>query len=143
MGLYQFDANNFVITCGGLAITGFASNMITIEANADLWNEEIGTNGDVVRVRANDSSANITLRLLYASPGNTVLNNFKKQDIFNSGAGSFQFAAVDKLNPDIKYISANCYIKKEPSFSADNTIREWMLKAPYMVFDTTGGIRLV
>jgi hypothetical protein len=140
--LYQYDPKKHNISAGGLPLTGFAGGtFLNIEANSDDWSEITGVYGDTTRIRLNDKSAIITLTLLYGSPGNTILDDFRKLDL-NSGLGVFNFLADDSLNPGNQHIAATCYVRRAPTATRSDEAPtvEWTLFAPKLEFETRGGV---
>ncbi len=144
MSLYQFDPEKHNVICGGSLITGFADGTyINIEATSDTYTMTNGIN-TTIRVKQNDDSATVILTLQYASPGNTILGNFRKLDK-SSGFGTFSFLAKDILNPLNEHIAGTCWIRRPPSFSGskDAPNYEWTIDTNSLVFSPNGGVLLV
>lgn len=76
IGTYDPLAVN--IQLGGQEVYGFADGeMVTVEKNADFFNNMVGTKGDVTRAVNRDNTYTITIRLQHTTPFIEIIENYK------------------------------------------------------------------
>lgn len=116
------------IIWGNIAITGTADDAVTIETNEDLYTLQRGGDGkDFTRVRNNDLSARITVRVKQGSAVNDALTAQMVADRF--GLGVAQLIVKDVLGTSIAHAPrAWIAVRPELSFSKEAGEREWVFE---------------
>ena len=115
MAVMTFDPKRVIVTVNGVPITGFADgDSAVVEYDEDAWTKTTGNDGDVCRTYQNRKGAKITLRLMYGSPANAILDTFAKLD------------AATKINPVAILIKDTLGLSQAFARSA------WLLKDPGM-----------
>jgi hypothetical protein len=125
-------------TWGDQLYTGTMDDAISVEWNEDLY--ELGRGGDgrdFTRVRKNDDSARVTLKLKQSSSLNAILSAAVEADRAGSGVKAFQL----KDNLGTTLLNApRMWIAKRPTvgFSATLSEREWVFETDRLT-GTVGG----
>lgn len=83
----QYDPNDYSVIFNGIPIEGFAEDdFISIEMASEGYNDEVGCDGHVVRLKSADERATVTFILKASSPTNKVLSALYQTDRKASGA---------------------------------------------------------
>lgn len=140
MSVKTFNMAEMTVIFGNVIIGGYApGNSIKVTMNSDLYNEQIGADGEGARARINDRSATIELTLMQTSASNDELSAIAILD-GNTGDGVLPLLLKDP-NGNTVY-STNCaYISKLPDaeFGTELNSRVWMIKTPKMDVAFIGG----
>jgi len=123
----NFDPGLVFFTFRGILVRGFASgSMITVARANDGFAMDVGSQGDVTRVRSRDKTGTITLRLQAASPTNDLLSALVLLDE-QTGLG-YGPASLTNLNETTIVESPWSWIQKWPDIeqASDASVREWV-----------------
>lgn len=109
-----YDPKNVAIIVGGIPIGGFADgDMVSIEFSEDSWEHMAGADGEEMRVRKNDSRAEMTITLLQSSESNSWLAGLQTADELTNNAA---FPVLFKDNNGQTLLAAeSAWIKKTPT----------------------------
>lgn len=122
------DPKSTVLTIAGQKISGFAEgDFISVTYLEDLWTTVVGADGEAVRIKSNNQSAEITIRMMSTSAANVALSTLLLADIF-ANVGSFNLNVID-ANTNTAHVALAAYVKKHPdrTYSTDSTPVEWMI----------------
>lgn len=110
-------------------ITGFADGEgIKVERNNDSFTRVIGMTGEGARVRSNDKSGKITLRLMQTSPDNEYLSNLAAEDELTA-ARAFNLLIRDQNGNSLHEAQTAWIVKPaDAAYGKDLTDREWMIE---------------
>lgn len=133
----QFDNYSFTnvnVIFGILELQGFADgdDVVTIEFEADQFNDLAGAKGDVVRSQTNDNRVTITVRLLQQSISNKELNTVYLADR-ESGNGVSPMVIEDKETGET-YVINNAWIQKFPTVTRGQNVNsmDWVFRGDFM-----------
>lgn len=104
----NYDANDCVITVGGVYITGLGEDMVSCEKDEDNFTTNVGAQGDVVINRSNNQLGTITVTVQGTSPQKDYLLGLAK-----SGA-MFDIWVINKSINE-KVGGSKAMIKKPPT----------------------------
>lgn len=126
--LETYDPKNIEVIVAGSIITGFADDIVSVERNANVFEDEAGAQGDVVRYAMNDKRGTITIKLLQTSKSNLFLSGLSKADEL-SGLGVFPVVVKDTRGKDI-HVAAQAWIQKiaPASYKRGVETREWEIR---------------
>lgn len=142
MALQTYDCKNWIISVGGVPISGYAEDEIfTIEWDSDWWTDKNGADGiDTTRSANNDWRATVTLKLMQSSESLVVLNALLVGDGYNAGLPKSSNTTVPltitSLLPNgAKYLGEHCYIKKPPTSTGgkEASAREYAIRVPQLI----------
>lgn len=140
MSVKTYNMKEMTVIFGNVIISGYApGNSIKVTMNTDLYNQQIGADGEGARARINDDSATVEITLMQTSASNDELSAIAILDK-NTGDGVFPLLLKDP-NGNTVY-STNCaYISKLPDseFGTEITSRTWILMTPKMDVAFIGG----
>jgi len=125
----QYDPLDIKMSWNGIIFTGFAEGtFITVERNEDAFNMQVGSGGDVVRVKSNNRSGLATLTLMQSSPTNDLLSTKSVLDERLGVAGQVGPLSIVDFNGTTKIFALNTWIQKPAQVEFSNTAsqREWM-----------------
>jgi len=135
--LRSYSPKDVIVTVNGIPLTGYAPDtFISISRNAELVEEEVGSDGSLSLTKVADKTGEITIMLQQTSPTNTAL----------SAAALVQEYATDEIIPMVITIldpsgsvlaaATNSYFKSYPSMDvgASQNAREWMFGCEDLVF---------
>lgn len=104
----NYDANDCVITVGGVYITGLGEDMVSCEKDEDNFTTNVGAQGDVVINRSNNQLGTITVTVQGTSPQKDYLLGLAR-----SGA-MFDIWVINKSINE-KVGGSKAMIKKPPT----------------------------
>ena len=79
--MISYNPADTTVVFNGAILTDFApGSMVEVSRRADSFNLVIGANGNGIRIKINDKSAEVTVNLLQSSPSNDVLSAFMIAD---------------------------------------------------------------
>lgn len=124
----QYNPKDVIFIFKGRQIKDFVpGSFITASRNQDMFGDpHIGVNGSGTRIKSNDRSGTVTIRISSSSDDNDTLSAFALLDE-KSSAGSGPLLSKDLSGKTI--ISAEvAYLKKfaDAEFSNEVTEREWV-----------------
>lgn len=141
MGALNFyDPNQVQLAIGANVIGGFAAgSMIEFEPAAELFNEVVGTKGDVSIARIYNPLGTLKVKLLQTSASNDDLSALV---LASSTASASTVAAALTLSDmsGTTRISGTAWVKKRPTVSLSDTdeVREWTITVKVDTY-TIGG----
>lgn len=126
--LETYDPKNIEVIVSGNIITGFADDIVSVERDANVFEDEAGAQGDVVRYAMNDKRGTISIKLLQTSKSNLFLSGLAKADEL-SGLGVFPVVVKDTRGNDI-HVAAQAWIQKiaPASYKRGVETREWEIR---------------
>ena len=125
--LAKYNPDQVSITCGGVAIQGFADGeFITVEQMTPTFDEVVGTDGEVARSKTSDKRLKVVIKLLQTSQSNPVLTSLHNDDANDAAGITFEFQMEDTLGGSIAF-GAESWVVEIPPASMDRTAksREW------------------
>ena len=128
MALRTYDPKQVQVIFGGVPIGGFADGtFINIMRSNDAFTKHSGADGDLTRVKQNDSSGEATITLAQSSASNDYLSGVALADEA-SNDGVLPLLIKD-LSGTSTFVSGFAWIRKTPdaSFGKDIENREWVL----------------
>ncbi|WP_025692627.1 phage structural protein [Paenibacillus zanthoxyli] len=63
-----YDAKDIAVIVGGVYLTGFGEDLVTVAKDEENWSVSVGAQGDVVRSKVNNPLGTITVTLQISSP---------------------------------------------------------------------------
>ena len=134
----NYDPARVVITWAGILIQGpAAGTFVSAERADDGFKMDIGSAGDVTRVRNRNRSGSVTVTLQAASPTNDLLSSRVALDeAFGTGYGPLQ---VKDLNGTTLLLAEFAWVRKLPTVEAadEASNREWIFDCASL--DMNGG----
>lgn len=123
----NYDPNQLKVIFNGAQISGFADDMVSVSRMTDGFSEDVGAQGDVVRVRSRDRRGTIEITLQQASPSNDVLSTFAATD--ESAGTAYGAVMVSDLNGTSLYRGATAWIKKvaDSDWATAHKTRKWTI----------------
>lgn len=113
-----YDASNVSVTINDVILTGFSEDMLEYEKDEDSWTTKVGSQGDVVRSKINNSLATLTVTLLATSPQVPVL-----EALAQSGEDAKVFVSVS--GPVNETITADqAFVKKPATRTYNNEVAD-------------------
>lgn len=129
---YSFTNVNAIF--GILELQGFADgdDVLTIEFEADQFNDLAGAKGDVVRSQSNDNRVTVTVKLLQHSISNKELNAVYLADR-ETGAGVYPMVVEDKETGET-FVINNAWIQKFPTVTRGQNVNSmtWVFRGDFM-----------
>jgi hypothetical protein len=121
-GFKRYDAAQVtVLICNLLIDSGFAENggeFLTIQQDADDYEDVTGVDGEVARSASNNRAATIELTLMQTSDGNTVLTALQNAGLLaKNGSDVGSFLVRDRVSGLRMYTATKCWIAKAPDAS--------------------------
>jgi hypothetical protein len=117
---------------GILIDSGFnEGEFLTIEQSAPDYEVVVGTDGEVGRSRTNNRHANIKVKLMQTSSGNSFFSALSNAGILaKNGSDIGPMFVNDRISGVCVYTASACWIAKPPDVTYDNkiTAREWSLE---------------
>lgn len=131
--LETYDPKKIDVIIAGNIISGFGDEVVSVERDADAFEDDIGAQGDVVRYATNDKRGLITITLLQTSASNLSLSALAKADEL-SGAGIFPAAVRDNGGQDL-HLAAQAWIRKVPkaTYKKGVEMRVWEIRTNNLV----------
>lgn len=125
--LAKYRPDQVAITVAGVPITGYADDeFVLIENMSDMFDEVVGTDGEVARSPTGDMRVKITVKLLQTSLANAVLSQLLTDDLAAINGQTFTAQVEDTLGGTLAQ-GADCWIRGWPksSFKRKADMREW------------------
>jgi hypothetical protein len=127
-----FDGKSVIFSWGPIIAVGLieADNAIEIEPEADLYDDEAGTDGEVARYKSNDRRATITLRLMKTSPTNDLLQIQANLDRNTPNGLAIYPIIVKDMNGTEFHMAPKAWIKRYPKAANGMKAgpREWVFR---------------
>ena len=129
------------LSIAGVTLTQFAKGtFINVEYDSDAFSDEVGTRGEVVRVRSADERGTIKATLMAASPSNDALSALAALDrLTGQGVGA---ALVKDVTGTSIHSAANAWIKKIPPkpYSTEADTVEWEFRCANLKHNIGGTV---
>lgn len=126
-----YDADNVTVSVAGIPLHGYADGeFLTLEMETDMFDDVVGSDGEVSRSKTKDGRATATIKLMQTSDSNDLLSALAAADkLAQNGAGIGAFLVRDRSGRAI-YTATECWVKKEPNVSFDRAAkeREWVIR---------------
>jgi hypothetical protein len=135
----SFDPLLIVINVGGNPVVGLGETLVTIARTDPMWNYQVGGQGDVCRVKTNNTMADVTFSLLQCSPSNdffTLIANADESK--NEGVTEIDVYYDSKLILQ----SFDASVEKKPDLSIANSPQEisWVFKCAHTPLYNVGNV---
>ncbi len=129
MALNTYDPKEIIVSINGLIITGFSEDVVTVARAEDAWRDEVGADGEVVRIASNDRRGQVTVSLLPTSRSNQDLSALQLADEVTGGS-VFPLLVQDNRGNDL-HVAAEAWIVKPPDAVYNKTAapRVWNIRA--------------
>ncbi len=127
--LNTYDPKEIIVSVNGLIVTGFAEDVVTVGRAEDGVRDEVGADGEVVRILTNDRRGLMVITLLPTSASNLDLSVLQNADEVTGGS-VFPFLVQDNRGNDL-HVAAEAWIQKAPDAVYNKTAapRVWTLRA--------------
>lgn len=129
--IQTFNPADLFVALGGVLLTGFAPQMLTVERDAPLARDERGVEGEIARYLSEDRRGNITFTLLGTSPSNLVLSTFINADEL-LGMNIFPVIIKDGADKSLDLVVAPlCWVNGHAPISYSNgvEVRTWTIRS--------------
>lgn len=137
MAVKVYDADQVVVSIAGIPLSGYADGeFLTISFESNLFDDVVGTDGEVTRSKTNDRRATATVRLMSSSDSNDLLSAlYNTDDRAPNGAGIGAFLVEDNQGRSV-FSASEAWIQKAPDISFDRTAneREWTIRIARLEF---------
>lgn len=124
----NYDPKLVTLSFRGVVVTGFAADaFVSAERTEDTYSMDVGSQGDVTRVRNRNKTGTITVTLQAASPSNDVLSAILALDeALGTGKGPVM---IKDLNGTTLVTSADAWIRRAPTVERGSGAAnvEWMI----------------
>lgn len=129
MSLQTYDPKEIIVGVNGNIITGFSEDVVTVSRAEDAIKDEVGADGEVVRILSNDRRGIIVISLLPTSPSNLILSVLGNADEVTGGS-VFPVLIRDNRGNDL-HVASEAWITKPPDAVYNKTAapRVWTLRA--------------
>ena len=128
MSVQTYDPKEIIVSVNGQIMSGFAEDVVTVARVEDAVTDEVGADGEVVRILSNDRRGTITITLLPTSSSNLVLSIIANADELGGG-NVVPILIKDNRGLDI-HVGAESWIVKQPDaiYNKSNQPREWVFR---------------
>lgn len=126
--LGTFDFKKLSVILGVSQLTGFADGeALTVSEENDAFNSIGGADGHVDRIKNNNNSLTITVRLRQTSPTNQILSAIHNADRV---AGTTLPLLIKDRSGNTLISATSAWIIKHPDtgFGTESSVREWTIK---------------
>lgn len=128
----NYDPKQYVLVFKGIRFRGYHSGtVIEVERMTDTFTEDVGADGDVVRVRGHDRRGTVTVTLQGTSPVNDMLSLVaavgEDEDNTDADVGSL---TLKDLNGTTVAFASEAWIVKPPNVpvAMEHTPRVWVIR---------------
>lgn len=133
-----YDAKQVTMVFMGILIdSGFDEDeFLSIEPNSEDYFLVMGADGSGTRCRSNNLSAQMKLKLMQTSAGNSFLSTLRVAGFLaKNGADVGPMLVRDRLSGVTLYTAQSCWIAKAPNstFALKSTPREWILETDELI----------
>lgn len=124
--LKSYSPEDVLMVFAGVPISnGLAEgSFVEIEPNANMFEDAVGADGEVARVKSNDRRATVRFRLMNTSSDNAKLSTIANLDKKTGGGIGPLMISVKGTN--IVYLAAKAWIMREPTVAFSNNSIETM-----------------
>jgi len=123
-----YNPKDIDIIVGGFIASGFSDDKVTVRRDEDVWKDESGADGEVVRYATNDKRGEIEITLQQTSSFNFTLSTLAKTDEL-SGAGTIPVIVKDSRGSDF-HVAPTAWIVQIPEakYSKGIQVRTWRIR---------------
>lgn len=125
----EIDPKSILITWNKIDVSGFASDTFCeVEYDEDTFTDEVGADGEVVRIKNADERGSVTLTLSQASETNDLFSAMVIKDRKNStGVGALM---IKDLKGTSLYAADQAWIQKpaKAEHAKGHTNRVWIIR---------------
>lgn len=136
-----FDPDGLSVILANIPVDGWADGeFLTIEMEADSFNDTAGSGGEVARVKSMDRRATVKFMLLQTSPTNAALEALHNLDVnAPNGAGVGALMIRDRSGTAM-YRADKAWIQKPANISFDREAksREWAVRVAWLIREGGG-----
>lgn len=136
-----FDPDQMSVSLANIPIGGWADGeFLTIEMDADAFNDKVGSDGEVSRVKSMNRMATVKFMLMQTSPTNAALEALHNLDLAApNGAGVGTLMIRDRSGTAM-YRADKAWIQKaaDISFDREAKTREWKIRVANLVREGGG-----
>jgi len=129
MALFKnYDPGRVIVVFNGVQLQGYGPDtFVKCSRDEDAFEEQVGANGDVVRVRNRNRMGKVVVTLQDASPSNDLLSIMAQSDELTGL--NYGPLMVKDLNGTTLVQAANAWIKKtsDVEYAADAGVNEWTI----------------
>jgi len=138
----NYDPKQVIVAFRGIELLGYAEGTFVVaERLEDAFSMEVGSQGDITRVRSRNRTGSITVTLMAGSAVNDSLSAIATSDeLTGLGYGS---AIVKDLNGNTLVTAAQAWIRKVPNveYAGDSRgSREWVFDCAELVVNVGGAV---
>ena len=128
MSLNTYNPKDIDIIVGGKIISGFADTKVKVNRDSNAYEDDVGTDGDVVRYGTNDKRGSIEITLQAQSASNLYLSGLAKADEL-SGAGTIPTIVKDNRGNDL-HAAPTSWVQKIPEAAYIKGVasRVWVIR---------------
>lgn len=128
MTVQTYDPKEIIVSVAGQILSGFSEDVVTVARVEDAITDDVGADGEVIRILSNDRRGTITISLLQTSASNLVLSVLANADEL-LGGNVFPVLIADNRGLDL-HVGAEAWVVKQPDaiYNKSNTPREWELR---------------
>ena len=125
MSVQTYDPKEIIVSVNGQIITGFSEDVVTVSRVEDAVTDEVGADGEVIRILSNDRRGTISISLLAVSASNLVLSIIANADELGGG-NVIPILIKDNRGLDI-HVGAEAWIVKQPDavYNKSSEPRVW------------------
>ena len=137
----NYDPGRVAVSFKGIQIRGIAKGtFVTAERAEDAFSTDVGSAGDVTRVRSRNRTGTVTLTLQAASPTNDQLSAVALLD--EKFGLSYGPLLIEDLNGTTLAHGADAWIKKLPSvqMADEASDREWVFEVAELELNAGGSL---
>jgi hypothetical protein len=128
VAIQTFDPKKLSVTVGSFIIHGWADGeMISVERTDQAFSKKTGVDGETTRVKTNNTTGQIKIKLMQSSSSNDDLSSLATADEL-SNSGVVPFSCKDGSGTTVLG-AASVWVQKLPAaeFGKDIGVREWIL----------------
>lgn len=138
--LYNYSADEVLITLGGILVSGYAAGtFVSVERNEDSFALYTGADGDGTRAKTNNRSGRVTLTLAQSSQSNAALAALLALDE-RGAAGAGVKPLLVRSGSDIHTARTAWIVKPAMAeYGREVSEREWIIETNELETTTAGG----
>lgn len=123
-----YNPKDITVSVGGFIASGFSDDKVVVRRDEDIWKDEAGADGEVVRFATNDKRGEIEITLQQTAEFNLTMSTLAKADEL-SGAGTIPVVINDNRGNDI-HVAATAWIVQIPEakYSKGVQVRTWRIR---------------
>ena len=133
MPVRHYSAKQVTVSLAGITINGFGEDdFVSIEKEADDFEDVAGADGEVARWDTNDPRTTINVTLLATSPTNQLLSALRRADKTTAGGAGVGVAVVrNRLSGGEVFRFDEAWIAKVPdvTYARGVGVRVWKIRA--------------